>query len=171
MWSVVPTPETLGSGWWIDGPEMPYPSTFCSLSVSCLLFFQLLRWPLATPTSRTLWRCPPGEEPSLVSCPVLGRPLRARGGFPRPGSRLCSHPFPPTGPGAGHIMQVLSPRHFLCFMGPWPVPAPRSLQPSREAGGPGRHSDSRHPMWRLPAWVSHGVGLEGSWLGDQDFGS
>ncbi|GAB5577412.1 tumor necrosis factor receptor superfamily member 19L isoform X2 [Prionailurus iriomotensis] len=56
------------------------------------------------------------------------------------------------GPGAGHIMQVLSPRHFLCFVGPWPVPAPRSLQPSREAGGPGRHSDSRHPMWRLPAW-------------------
>ncbi|XP_049475409.1 tumor necrosis factor receptor superfamily member 19L isoform X3 [Panthera onca] len=31
--------------------------------LSCL--FVLLRWPLATPTSRTLWRCPPGEEPSL----------------------------------------------------------------------------------------------------------
>lgn len=68
-------------------------------------------------------------------------------------------------------MQILSPRHFLCFVGPWPVPAPFPLQSSGEAGGPGRHSDSRHSMWRLPAWVSHGVGLEGSWLADQDFGS
>ncbi|XP_077618373.1 tumor necrosis factor receptor superfamily member 19L isoform X2 [Crocuta crocuta] len=32
-------------------------------SLSCL--FVLLPWPLATPTSTTLWRCPPGEEPSL----------------------------------------------------------------------------------------------------------
>lgn len=68
-------------------------------------------------------------------------------------------------------MQVLSPGHFLCFVGPGPVPGPLPLQPSREAGGPGRHSDSRHTMWRLPAWVSHGVGLEDSWLADQDFGS
>ncbi|XP_077914653.1 tumor necrosis factor receptor superfamily member 19L isoform X3 [Halichoerus grypus] len=57
------------------------------------------------------------------------------------------------GPGAGHIMQVLSPGHFLCFVGPGPVPGPLPLQPSREAGGPGRHSDSRHTMWRLPAWM------------------
>uniref|UniRef100_A0A8C3YD64 Tumor necrosis factor receptor superfamily member 19L n=1 Tax=Catagonus wagneri TaxID=51154 RepID=A0A8C3YD64_9CETA len=31
--------------------------------LSCLLV--LLPWPLATPTSAPLWRCPPGEEPSL----------------------------------------------------------------------------------------------------------
>lgn len=42
---------------------------FCSLSVSCTLFFQLLPWPLAMPTSTTPWHCPPGEEPNLVSSP------------------------------------------------------------------------------------------------------
>ncbi|XP_074257056.1 tumor necrosis factor receptor superfamily member 19L isoform X3 [Saimiri boliviensis] len=41
-------------------PETP------ALSASqCLLFFQLLPWPLATLTSTTLWQCPPGEEPDL----------------------------------------------------------------------------------------------------------
>uniref|UniRef100_A0A452TZK1 Tumor necrosis factor receptor superfamily member 19L n=1 Tax=Ursus maritimus TaxID=29073 RepID=A0A452TZK1_URSMA len=44
---------------------MPQPSTLCSLSVSCLLFFQLLPWPLATPISTTPWQCPPGKEPNL----------------------------------------------------------------------------------------------------------
>ncbi|KAL0629598.1 Tumor necrosis factor receptor superfamily member 19L [Plecturocebus cupreus] len=41
-------------------PETP------ALSASqCLLFFQLLLWPLATLTSTTLWQCPPGEELDL----------------------------------------------------------------------------------------------------------
>lgn len=39
------------------------------LSVPCPLFFQLLPWPLAMPTSTTPWQCPPGEEPNLVSLP------------------------------------------------------------------------------------------------------
>lgn len=41
--------------------------------LSCL--FSLLSWTLATPTSRTLWQCPPGEEPELD--PGQGTPCRS----------------------------------------------------------------------------------------------
>lgn len=66
--SSVPTPGASGSGWWIDSPRDAMAQCFL-LRVPCLLFFQLLPWPLATPTSTTPWQCPPGEEPSLVSSP------------------------------------------------------------------------------------------------------
>ncbi|XP_004863325.1 tumor necrosis factor receptor superfamily member 19L [Heterocephalus glaber] len=41
--------------------------------LSCL--FLLLSWALATPTSTTLWQCPPGEEPELD--PGQGTPCRS----------------------------------------------------------------------------------------------
>lgn len=169
---MVPTPGVLGSGWQTDGARDATTQHF--VLSQCVLPAVLpaaalasghsnINVPVAVPT----WEGAQPGELALPVCPGQGRLLKQdQGRVPqswlprdlRPGSWLCSHPFPPTGPGAGHIMQVVSPRYFLCFVGPWPVPAPLPLQPSREAGGPGRHSDSRHIMWRLPAWVSHDGG-------------
>lgn len=50
-------------------PEMPHP-VLSAPSACPALFFQLLPWPLATPTSTPPWQCPPGEEPKLVSSPA-----------------------------------------------------------------------------------------------------
>uniref|UniRef100_A0A8D1UD14 Tumor necrosis factor receptor superfamily member 19L n=1 Tax=Sus scrofa TaxID=9823 RepID=A0A8D1UD14_PIG len=43
---------------------MPHP-VLSAPSACPALFFQLLPWPLATPTSTPPWQCPPGEEPKL----------------------------------------------------------------------------------------------------------
>lgn len=51
-------------------------SSSVTMSSAPPAFFQLLPWPLATPTPITPWLCPPGKEPDLVSdvlsCPVPG---------------------------------------------------------------------------------------------------
>ncbi|XP_047608725.1 tumor necrosis factor receptor superfamily member 19L isoform X2 [Phacochoerus africanus] len=56
------------------GPEdEAEPLALASVLPPCAcpaLFFQLLPWPLATPTSTPPWQCPPGEEPKLVSSPA-----------------------------------------------------------------------------------------------------
>lgn len=178
---MVLTTGLSGNKWGIDDPRDPTPSTFCLFQ--CLLFFQLLPWPLATLTSTTLWQCPPGEEPDLVSIALPSylswEGPEGRGQSPVPGppgilrldSWPCSHPLPPTEPRSGHIMQALPPRHLLSCMGLQPMSAPCPLQPSEEAGGPGGHGNSRYTLWRLLAWVSQRECGEGSWLGDQDSGS
>ena len=158
-------PGVSGSG--SVGPELPRLSALRPLSVSCPLFFQLLPWPLAIAASTALRPCPPGEEPNLVSppCPSAspGKAVEGRGRDPRPGSWLCPHSLPPAGTRAGPIVQVLPPRHLLSLLGLSPMPAPLTLQPSREAQGPGGHGNSRRAVWRLPAWVSH------SWGGARGF--
>ncbi|KAL2806729.1 tumor necrosis factor receptor superfamily member 19L precursor, partial [Daubentonia madagascariensis] len=63
------------------------------------------------------------------------------------------------GPRAGHTMQVLPSGHLLSLMGLHPMPASCPLQPSKEAGGPAGHGNSRYTVWRLPAWVVWALGV------------
>lgn len=78
-------------------------------------FFQLLPWPLATPTPITPWLCPPGKEPDLVShvpsCPRMIPEGRGEAStwIPRgfwPGFRPCNLLPLPQDPGQGTLCRT-----------------------------------------------------------------
>lgn len=102
----------------MDGPRPQHPVlSLCPVAILSAAALASghsnINDPLAVPARRGTQ---PGEL-TLPTCPVLGSLLMARGRIPRTGFWLCSHPFPPAGPGARHIMQVLPPRHLLSLMG------------------------------------------------------
>lgn len=145
------------------------------LSAPCPLSFQLLPWPLATPTPTAPWQCPPGEEPDLVSSPCP--PGKAREGQGRASQ----------GPQAW-LLDSFSPfpSHRTQGRVHGAGPAPRAPSPPR--GAPAHASPTPAAAfkegWR-PGWAqrlkTHGVGAaslgephSGAWglmLSDRDAGS